>query len=189
MLQVRSLLQDTCRNLDRSNAAMPWTRRSVRRTRALAPFSEEEALARLREVESISALAALLSWERTRTQRVLTRWEQDGVIVRKPGGPGGKTMIEAVVGGLPAVRPPAHSPDSLWRSALQALIGAAIYTFATALPVMACALLDNGRRWFAVLAWIVWLPMIALSLMAATGFAAGNITDVLAKRSTAVTKA
>src|SRR5882757_1353244 len=77
------------------------------------PFSEEEALARLREVrevESISALAALLNWERTRTQRVLARWEQDGVIVRKPDGPGGKTMIEAVVGGLPAVRAPAQPP-------------------------------------------------------------------------------
>jgi hypothetical protein len=83
----------------------------------------------------------------------------------------------------------AYSPDSLWRSALQALIGAAIYTFATALPAMACALMDHGRRWFAALAWIVWLPMIGFSLMAATGFAAGNITDVLAKRSAAMTTA
>jgi hypothetical protein len=37
MSQVRSLLQVSYRNLNRSNAAMPWTRRSVRRILALAP--------------------------------------------------------------------------------------------------------------------------------------------------------
>jgi|SRR5258708_22711405 hypothetical protein len=84
------------------------------------PLTEEQALARVREVrevESISALAALLNWERTRTQRALIRWEQDGAIVRKPGGPGGKTMIEAVVGGLPAVRAAAQPPVWIARCA------------------------------------------------------------------------
>jgi hypothetical protein len=82
-----------------------------------------------------------------------------------------------------------YAPDSFWRCALQALIGAGIYTFATALPVAARELWRRDECGTAVLAWGVWPVMIGLSLMAATGFSAGNIADALAQRSTTVTKA
>jgi len=82
-----------------------------------------------------------------------------------------------------------YAPDSVWRCALQALTGAGIYTFATALPVAARELWRRDECWTAVLAWGVWPVMIGLSLMAATGFSATNISDVLAKRSVVVTQA
>jgi hypothetical protein len=77
------------------------------------PLTEDEALEAIRRagsVESVTALTALLGWERTRAQRALTRWERDGAILLKPGGPGGKTAIEAVMSGLPALRAPAQPP-------------------------------------------------------------------------------
>jgi hypothetical protein len=74
--------------------------------KALRPAIEADALEVIRNagsIESVMALAALLGWERTRTQRALARWQRDGVVVLKPGGPGGRTIIEYVC-------TPAHQP-------------------------------------------------------------------------------
>ncbi len=74
--------------------------------KALRPAIEADALEVIRNagsIESVMALTALLGWERTRTQRALARWQRDGVVVLKPGGPGGRTAIEYV-------RTPAHQP-------------------------------------------------------------------------------
>ena len=73
------------------------------RVRPLTEEEAREAIRRAGAVESITALAALLGWERTRAQRTLARSERDGVVVLKPGGPGGRTVIEYV-------RTPAHQP-------------------------------------------------------------------------------
>jgi hypothetical protein len=73
------------------------------RVRPLTEEEAREAIRRAGAVESITALAALLGWERTRAQRTLARWERDGAIMLKPGGPGGRTVIECV-------RTPAHQP-------------------------------------------------------------------------------
>jgi hypothetical protein len=73
------------------------------RVRPLTEEEAREAIRRAGAVESITALAALLGWERTRAQRTLARWERDGAIMLKPGGPGGRTVIEYV-------RTPAHQP-------------------------------------------------------------------------------
>jgi hypothetical protein len=79
--------------------------------KALRPAIEADALEVIRNpgsIESVMALAALLGWERTRTQRALARWQRDGVVVLKPGGPGGRTVIEYM-------RPSAHlaaGPDA-----------------------------------------------------------------------------
>jgi hypothetical protein len=79
-------------------------------------LSEDEALDYLRRegpIEGISKFAKLVGWERTRAQRMLARWQRDGAVVLKPGGPGGKTVISvphAAVNELPAVRAPAQLP-------------------------------------------------------------------------------
>ena len=79
-------------------------------------LSEDEALDYLRRegpIEGISKFAKLVGWERTRAQRMLARWQRDGAIVLKPGGPGGKTVISAARAALdnfPAARAPAHPP-------------------------------------------------------------------------------
>jgi hypothetical protein len=74
--------------------------------KALRPATEVDALEIIRRagsVESVTALVAMLGWERTKTQRWLARRQQDGDIMLKPSGPGGKTMIEAA-------RTPAQPP-------------------------------------------------------------------------------
>jgi hypothetical protein len=76
------------------------------------PLTESQALARLRElgtVESVTAASGLFAWERTKTQRALTRWEREGAIAREPG-PGGRTVIRVPGAALPAVRAPADPP-------------------------------------------------------------------------------
>jgi hypothetical protein len=79
-------------------------------------LSEDEALDYLRRegpIEGISKFAKLVGWERTRAQRMLARWQRDGTVVLKPGGPGGKTavgVLRAAVGDLPAARAPAQPP-------------------------------------------------------------------------------
>ena len=221
----------------------------------VTPLNESAALARVREVgsvESISALAAMLAWERTRAQRVLNRWEAAGLVTLEPG-PGGKKIVRAtaVVGGLPAVRAPAqppalykpadahppaqpnaqrahhvrtpisvaitpssatiaylvaygmfvvglavnvtfavsYAPQSLWDSALMALVGGAIEVLAFLSLSWGCQLWRGRKYVAAVLAWLLWPGMIAMSLMAATGFYANNIGDAIAARSTVATKA
>jgi hypothetical protein len=77
--------------------------------KALRPASEADALEIIRRagsVESVTALVAMLGWERTKTQRWLARRQRDGDIVLKPSGPGGKTMIE---GARTPAQPPAES--------------------------------------------------------------------------------
>src|SRR5260370_37477951 len=87
--------------------------------KALRPAIEADALEVIRNagsIESVMALAALLGWERTRTQRALARWQRDGVVVLKPGGPGGRTAIECAP---LRTSPPSHPrtpPRNLRRS-------------------------------------------------------------------------
>ena len=79
--------------------------------KALRPATEVDALEIIRRagsVESVTALVAMLGWERTKTRRWLARRRRDGDIVLKPSGPGGKTIIEAAR--TPA-RPPTE-PDA-----------------------------------------------------------------------------
>jgi hypothetical protein len=82
-------------------------------------LSEDEALDYLRRegpIEGISKFAKLVGWERTRAQRMLARWQRDGAVVLKPGGPGGKTIISvprAAIDDLPAARAPAQLPVRL----------------------------------------------------------------------------
>jgi hypothetical protein len=74
--------------------------------KALRSASEADALEIIRRagsVESVTALVAMLGWERTKTQRWLARRRRYGDIVLKPSGPGGKTVIEAA-------RTPAQPP-------------------------------------------------------------------------------
>jgi hypothetical protein len=76
------------------------------------PLDESAALERVREaglVESISALAAMLNWERTRAQRVLTRWEAAGFITLEPGH-GGRKIIRVTI--TVEAGPDAHPPDA-----------------------------------------------------------------------------
>jgi len=79
-------------------------------------LSEDEALDYLRRdgpIDGVSKFAKLAGWERTRAQRMLARWQRDGAVVLKPGGPGGKTVISvprSAVADLPAARAPAQLP-------------------------------------------------------------------------------
>jgi hypothetical protein len=81
------------------------------------PLSEADALDALRRagrIEGIGAFATLAGWERTGASRVVGQWERDGKVVRTPR-PGYPTVIEAVVGGVPAVHtaiapPVLHTP-------------------------------------------------------------------------------
>jgi hypothetical protein len=88
-------------------------------------LSEDEALDYLRRegpIEGVSNFAKLVGWERTRAQRMLARWQLDGAVVLKPGGPGGKTAVSvprAAIDDLPAVRAPAHCPFHVMRSPLR----------------------------------------------------------------------
>jgi hypothetical protein len=212
------------------------------------PLDESAALERVREaglVESISALASMLNWERTRAQRVLTRWKAAGLIAMEPG-PGGRKIIRVTItveaahdARPPAAQPPAHdahpahpvahpartpilaaitpssatiaylvaygmfvvglavnvtfavsyAPRSLWDSALMTLVGGAIEVLAFLSLSWGCQLWRSREYVAAVLAWLLWPGMIAMSLMAATGFYANNIGDAIVARSTVATKA
>jgi hypothetical protein len=128
-----------------------------------------EAIRRVGEVESISALAEMLGWERTKTSRTVPRWEQEGEIVRKRG-PGGKVAIIAVVAAhTPAEQPvviiPApvqHAPAQVAhpvahpaRGALSSILAtitptsiSAATAFFVAAGLGACGLIIN--MWFAI---------------------------------------
>jgi hypothetical protein len=76
------------------------------------PLTEEQALARLREVgtlEGVNAFAEMVGWERTRASRTVEQWRIDGKVVCR-SRPGRKTLIEAVVAALPVVQEPAQPP-------------------------------------------------------------------------------
>jgi hypothetical protein len=82
---------------------------------ALRPASEAEALEAIGKAGSIAGISVfskLVGWERTRAQRAVGRWERDGAIVRKPGGPGGKTVIEAVRNPAQPPAGPDAQPDA-----------------------------------------------------------------------------
>jgi hypothetical protein len=69
------------------------------------PLSEEEALAYLRRegpIETtVTALAKVWGWERTKTSKVLSRWNAEGKIAREPGT-NNRTVFSAVVAGAQA---------------------------------------------------------------------------------------
>jgi hypothetical protein len=72
---------------------------------------------------------------------------------------------------------------------LLAAIGFAIDVLAMILPATASTLWRHGACVDAVIAWLVWPVMLALSLLATVGFSSTNIGDALAQRSMTVTKA
>jgi hypothetical protein len=75
-----------------------------------------------------------------------------------------------------------YAPQSVWGAVLMALEGAAIEVLALLSPSWGCQLWRGRSYVAAVAAWLVWPGMIAMSLMAATGFSASTIGDVLAQR-------
>jgi hypothetical protein len=79
-----------------------------------------------------------------------------------------------------------YAPQSTWGATIMAMVGAAIEVLALLSPSWGCQLWHRGEYVAAVLAWLLWPGMIAMSLMAATGFSASTIGDVLAHRSRAV---
>src|SRR5467141_1438569 len=79
--------------------------------------------------------------------------------------------------------------SSWWRAIIMALEGVAIEVLAFRSPSWGCELWRGGLKVAAAAAWGVWPVMIVMSLMAATGFSASAIGDVLAQRSAAMTKA
>jgi DNA-binding MarR family transcriptional regulator len=63
------------------------------------PLTKEEALEFLRRegrIESVSAFAQRIGWERTRASRAVDQWAQAGQVVRRPR-PGGPTAVEAQI--------------------------------------------------------------------------------------------
>jgi hypothetical protein len=68
-------------------------------------------------------------------------------------------------------------------------IGVAFDVLAMVLPVTGAALLARGRPLFAVVAWMLWPAVLVMTLLAATGFAAGNLGDGIAGRVRAVDEA
>jgi hypothetical protein len=79
--------------------------------------------------------------------------------------------------------------SSWWRAIIMALEGLAIEVLAFRSPSWGCELWRGGSKVAAAAAWGIWPVMIVMSLMAATGFSASTIGDVLAQRSAAMTKA
>jgi hypothetical protein len=78
-------------------------------------LSHDEALDYVRRegpIEGISKFAKLIGWERTRAQRILGRWEAARLITMKSGGPGGKTVIEAVRDPAQPPSEPVAQPDA-----------------------------------------------------------------------------
>ena len=79
--------------------------------------------------------------------------------------------------------------SSWWRAIIMAVEGLAIEVLAFRSPSWGCELWRGGSKVAAASAWGIWPVMFVMSLMAATGFSASTIGDVLAQRSAAVTKA
>jgi hypothetical protein len=132
------------------------------RTRPLSKAEALEAIRRAGSVESVMALAGMLGWERTKLQRTLARWEGEGAIVRKPV-PGGPTVIEAVVAGVPALRTPAQLP-ALRTDAMVAQLGEGAQRTAAPLDLL---LVWCRRVVGAVLIGLsVWLYIVGLNLNA-----------------------
>jgi len=50
------------------------------------------------------------------------------------------------------------------------------------LPAAAAQLWTRGHRLFGLVAWMLWPAVLAMTLLAATGFAAGNLGDGIASR-------
>jgi hypothetical protein len=79
--------------------------------------------------------------------------------------------------------------SSWWHATIMALEGVAIEVLAFRSPSWGCELWRGGSKVASAAAWGIWPVMIVMSLMAATGFSASTIGDVLAKRSAAMTTA
>jgi hypothetical protein len=79
--------------------------------------------------------------------------------------------------------------SSWWHATIMALEGVAIEVLAFRSPSWSCELWRGGSKVASAAAWGIWPVMIVMSLMAATGFSASTIGDVLAQRSVALTKA
>jgi len=79
--------------------------------------------------------------------------------------------------------------SSWWRAIIMALEGVAIEVLAFRSPSWGCELWRGGSKVAAAAAWGIWPVMIVMSLMAATGFSASAIGDVLAQRSAAMATA
>jgi len=54
------------------------------------------------------------------------------------------------------------------------------------LPAAAAQLWTRGHRLFGLVAWMLWPAVLAMTLLAATGFAAGNLGDGIASRARTV---
>jgi hypothetical protein len=67
-----------------------------------------------------------------------------------------------------------------------ALLGLVIETIVIVLPTAASQLWESRNRLSALSAWILWLPCLAIMLIAACGFAATNIGDSLQGRASTV---
>jgi len=76
-----------------------------------------------------------------------------------------------------------YAPPSTWGAIQMALVGAVIEVLALLSPSWGCQLWRRRERLAAAGAWCIWPFAIAMSLMAATGFSASTIGDVLAQRS------
>jgi hypothetical protein len=75
------------------------------------PLTKQEALEFLRRedpIESVSAFAHRIGWERTRASRAVEQWAQAGQVVRRPRA-GGPTAVEAVVPVVPHAGEPAQT--------------------------------------------------------------------------------
>ena len=82
-----------------------------------------------------------------------------------------------------------YAQSSWWHATIMALEGVAIEVLAFRSPSWGSELWRGGSKVASAAAWGIWPVMIVMSLMAATGFSASTIGDVLAQRSVAVTKA
>jgi hypothetical protein len=70
-----------------------------------------------------------------------------------------------------------------------AMIGLCVDGLSMILPVVSCQLWARGARMAAVLAWCIWPFVVCVSILAALGFAATNITDTLGARAKAISEA
>jgi hypothetical protein len=72
-----------------------------------------------------------------------------------------------------------QTPDA---AVLLAAIGVGLDVLAMTLPAAAAQLWNRGGRLFALVAWALWPAVLVMTLVAATGFVAGNLGDGIAGR-------
>src|SRR5215475_4863091 len=162
------------------------------------PLTEKDALAWLLAKPSIETTVSELSrqwgWNRTKVLRRLKRWTDDGHLIRTMAR-GGRSVITTLHKGV-------HPPDSgsaiawfgirinAWyggtlgktaeASALIAGLSVSADLLALVLPATARTLWVDGHRVVAGIAWALWAVTIMITLIATIGFAALNVTDIVA---------